>query len=689
MFGRRSKRGGGGTEGDLKLDELCINNIRLLGVEVVQEANSGHPGAPLGQSPMAYALFTKVMNYAPGTPQWFNRDRFVLSSGHGCALLYALMHLTGYDRPTMDDLKKFRQLDSVTAGHPENELLEGVEVSTGPLGQGISNAVGLAAAAAHMAARFNREGFNIISNFTYVICGDGCLQEGVSSEACSLAGHLKLGKLIVLYDDNNITIDGETGLSFTEDVGKRYEAYGWQVLRVEDGNKSDVSDIVQAVRKAQATTDKPTLIRVKTTIGFGATKQGTAKVHGSPLGWDDIKKLRESFGMDPDARFSVPGEVRSHLGAQRAKGEELVQKWEEQFEAYKEAHPGLAAELARRIVGDLPDGWESNLPVWKPEDKALATRKSSQVVLNAAAAAIPEVVGGSADLTPSNLTDFENAGNFQAQSPEGRYFHFGVREHGMTAIINGMAAYGGLIPFGATFLNFAGYALGAMRLSALSRFRVLFIMTHDSIGLGEDGPTHQPVGMLTTLRSIPNLYVFRPGDANEVSGSYKAAIKLKHSPSVLSLTRQNVPNLEHSSGDSVAKGAYIVFRVEGIPDVTLAATGSELSVAIEAAELLKESEGLNANVVSMPCFELFEEQSMEYKKEIFHKGVPVVSIEAAGSFGWQKYAHAHVAMDSFGKSGKGDELMKHFGFTKENLAAKAKLAVEKLGNNASWLVDTF
>mmetsp|Transcript_3989 Transcript_3989/g.6997 ORF Transcript_3989/g.6997 Transcript_3989/m.6997 type:complete len:686 (-) Transcript_3989:124-2181(-) len=682
MAGQEAKR----AKADPEVDEECIKNIRILSVEMVQQANSGHPGAPMGCAPMAYALFCKTMNYAPGTPKWFNRDRFVLSNGHACALLYSMLHLTGYERPTIEDIKQFRQLDSVTAGHPENHLLEGVEIATGPLGQGISNAVGFALGEAHLAAKYNKEGHDIIDNYTFVICGDGCLQEGVSSEAGSLAGHLKLGKLIVLYDDNQITIDGNTDVSFTEDVLKRYEAYGWQVLTVSDGDTYDVSAIVDAVEEAKACTDKPTLIKIKTTIGIGAAKEGTAGVHGAPLGWDDIKKVRTAYGMTPDDHFNVSDSVKEAMGAFRTRGEGLVKDWNDKMEAYRKAFPEEAAELERRIAGDLPEGWEDKLPAWKPEDKALATRQSSGQVLNACADAVVDIVGGSADLTGSNLTALKSSHDFQAATPDGRYIRFGVREHGMAAICNGLAAYGGFIPFGATFLNFAGYALGSMRLSALCELRVLYVMTHDSIGLGEDGPTHQPVGMLVTLRSIPNMHVFRPADANEVSGAYKAALKLNKSPSVFALTRQGLSNLEHSSADKVAQGGYVVHPVDGKPDLTFVATGSEVEIAIAAAKSLTK-DGIATSVVSMCCCELFDKTSEEYKKSVFESGVPVISVEAAGVIGWAKYSHYQIGMTTFGASGPIKELYKKFGFTEENLVAKGKAVFAKLGGKATWLVD--
>uniref|UniRef100_A0A7S2WU66 transketolase n=1 Tax=Mucochytrium quahogii TaxID=96639 RepID=A0A7S2WU66_9STRA len=668
------------------LDKDCVNQIRMLSAEMVQQAKSGHPGAPMGCAPMAYALYTRIMKYNPLNPKWANRDRFVLSNGHGCALLYSMLHLTGYAQPTMEDIKNFRQFGSVTAGHPESHLLPSIEVTTGPLGQGISNAVGLALGQSHLASIFNEEGHEILDNYTYVICGDGCLQEGVSSEACSLAGHWKLGKLICLWDDNSITIDGDTTISFTEDVLKRYEAYGWQTLYVENGNDTDTDNLVKAIEEAKACTDKPTLIKVKTTIGIGSEKEGTAKVHGAPLGWDEIKRVRKNFGMDPDAHFTVPKEVEEHMRQQVQLGAEAEKEWDAKFAAYKTAFPEKAAEFERRMKGELPSGWADALPKFTPADKALATRQSSAMVLNAIADKIPEIIGGSADLTGSNLTNLKNSFSYQADSEKGRYLHFGVREHGMAAVCNGLQAYGGIIPFCATFLNFVGYALGAMRISALAEQQVLYIMTHDSIGLGEDGPTHQPIGIVTACRAIPNMYTFRPADANEVSGSYKCALELKNAPSVLCFTRQGLPNLEHSSIDGVSKGAYIIYPSEKKPAVTFVSTGSEVSICIKAAQLLEKS-GIVASVVSMPCWKLFDKQSVEYKQSVFLEGVPVISVEALGTVGWEKYSHYQIGMTSFGASAPITALYDHFGFTPEKIEAKAKKVIKASSSRPfAWLV---
>eukprot|EP00036_Acanthoecidae_sp_10tr_P009575 CAMPEP_0182925032 /NCGR_PEP_ID=MMETSP0105_2-20130417/8088_1 /TAXON_ID=81532 ORGANISM="Acanthoeca-like sp., Strain 10tr" /NCGR_SAMPLE_ID=MMETSP0105_2 /ASSEMBLY_ACC=CAM_ASM_000205 /LENGTH=677 /DNA_ID=CAMNT_0025062865 /DNA_START=64 /DNA_END=2097 /DNA_ORIENTATION=+ len=667
----------------VEVAQKCINNIRLLSAETVQAAKSGHPGAPMGCAPMAHLLWSEVMDYCPDQPKWPSRDRFVLSNGHACALQYTMLHLTGY-AVSIEDLMAFRQVGSITPGHPEVGVTDGVEVSTGPLGQGISNAVGLAIAETNLAARFNKPEFNVVDNFTYVICGDGCLQEGVSSEACSLAGTLGLGKLIVLYDDNGIQIDGSTELAFTEDVAKRYEAYNWHVQIVEDGDTADMAALRAAVKAAQDVTDKPSLIKVKTTIGFGAAKQGTAGVHGAPIGDEDIAKLKKEWGFDPEKKFYVDPEVASLFKGCHAEGAKSFDAWNTLFSKYKEAFPADAAEFERAQAGELPEGWAAKLPTFTEADKPIATRKLSQAVLKELVPAIPELVGGSADLTPSNLTKVDgNSIDFSKDNRVGRYLRFGVREHAMCSIVNGIAAYGGFIPFASTFVVFAGYALGAMRLSALSHFRVLYIYTHDSIGLGEDGPTHQPIETLASLRSIPNFLVLRPADGNEVSGAYKLALENAHGPSFMAFSRQNVPHLAGSSAASVAQGAYVL---QEAPDfkVILVGTGTEVSLCVESAAALKAA-GTPARVVSMPCWSLFDAQSAEYRESVFPSGCPVVSVEAMTSLGWEKYAHAHIAMKTFGASGKGPDLMKHFGFTVDNVVDKATKLVEFYGGAAPSL----
>ncbi|KAJ3221271.1 Transketolase, partial [Clydaea vesicula] len=561
-----------------------------------------------------------------------------------------------------------------TPGHPEaNHGIEGIEVSTGPLGQGISNAVGLAIGEAHMAATFNREGFNIIDNYTYAICGDGCLQEGVAAEAVSVAGHLQLGKLIVLYDDNSITIDGDTALGFTEDVLKRFESYGWHTSKVDNGD-SDLGGLKKVIEEAKKVKNKPSLIKIKTTIGFGSKNQGEEKVHGAPLGAEDIKNVKVKFGLDPEKSFHVQDSVYEFFHQVSAKGTQAEKTWNTLFASYTKAHPELAAEFIRRQKGKLPDNLESILPRFTPEDAAQGSRKYSEMVLNKIADALPELVGGSADLTGSNLTRWKSATDFQAEATglgnyAGRYIRFGVREHGMAAICNGLAAYGGIllikfelikkfceigiIPFGATFFNFISYALGAVRLTALSRFRVLYIMTHDSIGLGEDGPTHQPIETLAGLRALPNILNFRPADGNEVSGSYLQALRHQHKPSVLILSRQNLPNLKGSAVEKVSLGAYVLEEQTdgGKLDLIIVATGSEVAIAVETAKLLFSKSQVRVRVVSMPCWELFEEQTQKYKESVFLEDIPVLSVEVLSGVGWEKYAHGSVDMKTFGSSG--------------------------------------
>ncbi|ORX99058.1 transketolase [Basidiobolus meristosporus CBS 931.73] len=659
------------------IDILSANTIRVLAADTVKKANSGHPGAPMGCAAMAHVLFTKFMKFNPKNPNWLTRDRFVLSNGHGCALQYVLLHLLGYN-VTMDDLKSFRQMDSICPGHPENFMTEGIEVTTGPLGQGIANAVGLAMAEANFAATFNREGFPIVDNYTYTILGDGCLQEGVSAEAASLAGHLKLGKLIALYDDNKIQIDGSTEVAFTEDVCQRFEAYGWHTLSVEDGDYG-FEAIEKAIAEAKKVTDKPTLIKIRTVIGCGSLLQGSEKVHGAPLSNDDLAQLKSKFGFDPAQSFFVPQEVKDFYSSVQKRGSQCEDEWNVLFEKYSAQYPELAQELKRRVLNELPAGWEDALPRYTPADPAVATRKLSEIALNKIAEAVPELVGGSADLTHSNLTRWKTAVDFQHESTglgsyAGRYIRFGVREHGMAAICNGIAAYGGFIPFCSTFLNFISYALGASRLSALSHLRVIYVMTHDSIGLGEDGPTHQPIETLASLRATPNTLVFRPADGNEVSGAYLAAIQNKHRPSVLALSRQNLPHLEGSSIENTLKGAYVLSDVPE-PEIVLVATGSEVSICVEAAKELAAS-GVKARIVSMPSMELFDQQELAYKESVFPRNVPVLSVEAMTTFGWGKYAHASIGMTTFGASAPAGQLYERFGITSAAIAQKSVKMIE-------------
>lgn len=594
------------------LEQLAINTIRFLAVDAVQKANSGHPGLPMGAAPMAYVLWQQFMKFNPRNPKWVDRDRFVLSAGHGCMLQYALLHLTGFD-VSLEDIKQFRQWGSKTPGHPENFETPGVEVTTGPLGQGVGNAVGLAIAEAHLAARFNKPGHTIVDHYTYVILGDGCNMEGVASEAASLAGHLQLGKLIMLYDSNHISIDGSTEIAFTEDVGKRYEAYGWHVQKVDDGNH-DLKGIAEAIQKAKEVTNKPSLIIVETTIGYGSpNKAGSESVHGAPLGPEEVKLTKQNLGWPLEPEFYIPDEVLAHFRQAIEKGAKAEAEWNERFAAYEKAYPEEAAEFKRIMAGELPVGWKEALaPI--AETGRESTRNLSKFCLNALAKAVPELLGGSADLAHSNMTYLKGIPEFQAGSYEGRNFRFGVREHGMGAIANGMALHGGLIPYDATFLIFTDYMRPAIRLSALSQVRVLHVMTHDSVALGEDGPTHQPIETLASLRAIPNLYVLRPADARETVGSYQVALEAKTTPSVLVFTRQAVNPVEGTSVEGVAKGAYVVVDAPN-PELILIATGSELELAVKAAAQLKQ-EGRAVRVVSMPCMELFEAQPQSYRDSV-------------------------------------------------------------------------
>ena len=657
------------------LNTLCVNSIRFLAVDGVNKSKSGHPGLPMGCAPMAYALWDRVLRHNPKNPKWFNRDRFVLSAGHGCMLLYALLHLSGYDSVTIEDIKQFRQWGSRTPGHPETFETAGVEVTTGPLGAGIANAVGLAIAEAHLAAKFNRPDCNLVDHYTYVIMGDGCNQEGISSEACSLAGHLKLGKLIALYDDNHITIDGNTEVSFTEDVMKRYEAYGWHVQHVADGN-TDVDGIQKAIEAAKAVTDRPSLIKVTTTIGYGSpNKSNTAGVHGAPLGEEEANLTREALGWTYGP-FEVPQESYDHWRHAIARGAAAEEAWNATLASYRKNYATEAALFERMLRGELPEGWDKCLPTFSPEDKGLATRQHSQNCLNAIAPHLPELIGGSADLTHSNLTDIKGEKSFQKGAEANRYLHFGVREHAMAAILNGLAYHGsGLVPYGGTFLVFADYMRGSMRLSALSELGVIYVLTHDSIGVGEDGPTHQPVETIPSLRAIPNMLVFRPGDGNETSGAYKVAINNRHRPSVLALSRQAMANQANSAIDKVALGGYILEDCSGSPELILIGTGTELDLCVQAAKQLT-ADGRKVRVVSMPCVELFLEQSAAYQEEVLPNAIRKrIVVEAAESFGWHKFIGLDgdsVTMNRFGASAPGGTCMKEFGFTVENVVAKSK-----------------
>ncbi|KAG7882107.1 hypothetical protein KL905_000399 [Ogataea polymorpha] len=653
----------------------AINTIRVLAADIVAKANSGHPGAPMGMAPAAHAVYTQ-MKFNPKNPHWINRDRFVLSNGHACALLYTLLHLFGYDL-TMDDLKSFRQINSKTPGHPEVGI-PGVEVTTGPLGQGISNAVGLAIAQANFAATYNKPGYTLSDNYTYCFFGDGCMMEGVASEAMSLAGHLQLGNLIAFYDDNKISIDGSTEVAFTEDVCGRLEKYGWDIFEVPDAD-TDVAAISEAIAKAKKT-NKPSCIRIRTTIGYGSLNAGSHSVHGAPLKKDDIIQLKEKWGFDPEKSFVVPQEVYDFYHKISEAGAAAEAEWNKLFEAYQKEFPKEGAELARRLRGELPEGWQNVLPTYQPGDAAVASRKLSEVCLGKLQAVLPELVGGSADLTPSNLTRWSGAIDFQPESTglgnySGKYLRFGVREHGMGAIINGISAYGANYKsFGATFLNFVSYASGALRLSALSHHPVIWVATHDSIGLGEDGPTHQPIETLAHFRAIPNLMVWRPADGNETSAAYIKAISSTKTPSVLALSRQNLPQLSGSSVEKALKGGYVVHEVDNAK-LILVATGSEVSLSIDAAKLLAEK-GIPTAVVSIPDFFTFDQQPADYKLSVLPDGVPIMSVEVMATSGWAKYAHAHFGLNRFGASGKTADVYKFFDFTPEGVAKRGEQTFE-------------
>ncbi|KAI0670608.1 transketolase [Trametes maxima] len=658
-------------------DNIAIATIRALAADVVGKANSGHPGAPMGMAPVAHVLFTRFFNANPKSSKWFNRDRFVLSNGHACALQYILLHLLGY-KLSLDDLKQFRQIGSLTPGHPEAGHTDGIEVTTGPLGQGFANGVGLAIAQAHLGATFNKDGFNLIDNYTYVFTGDGCLMEGVASEAASLAGHLQLGNLIAIYDDNHISIDGDTAVAFTEDVEKRFQAYGWQTLHVDNGD-SDLEGIYNAIAEARKEKNKPTLVRLRTTIGFGSKQQGTHGVHGAPLKADDIQALKTKFGLPADQSFYIPKETYDIYHAVAARGAKLEATWNNLLSSYGQKYPTEYAELTRRIAGKLPDGWEKSLPVYKASDAAQASRKLSEIVLSAIVPVLPELIGGSADLTGSNLTRTKTMVDFQPENTglgnyKGTYIRYGVREHGMGAIANGLHAYGGIIPFVATFMNFVSYAAGAVRLSALSKHQVIWVATHDSIGLGEDGPTHQPIETAVHLRAIPNLDFWRPADGNETSAAYHSALTRRHTPSILSLSRQNLPNLEGSTIERALRGGYVVHEVAG-EALTIVSTGSEVSIALEAAQALN-AEGVKTRVVSLPCWSIFDLQPAEYKLSVLRSGAPILAVEALSTLGWQKYSHEAFGLTGWGASGPYKKVYEKFGLTGPNIANVGKKVVD-------------
>ena len=677
---------------NVDLDRRCIDTVRFLSVDAIENANSGHPGMPLGAATMAYVLWTRYLRHNPSDPGWLNRDRFVLSAGHASSLLYALLHLTGYDL-SLAEIKAFRQLGSKTPGHPESTVTPGVDVTTGPLGQGIGNAVGEAIAEVHLAARYNRPGHTIVDHHTYAIAGDGDLMEGISAEACAIAGHLGLGKLIVLYDANSISLAGSTNLSFTEAVFKRFEAQDWHVQQVDDGQ--DIIALSEAFDAAKADTTHPSLIIVRTIIGNGAPhKQGTFEAHGGPLGAEELATAKERSGWPVEPLFYTPEDVLTHFRSALDRGKQCQREWQQQLSVYSTKYPDLCAEFTRRMKGELRDGWDENLPAFPPDDAGLATRKASEAVLQVMAASIPELVGGSADLNPCTYTWLKGYGDLQSPTREandtqgavgevwgyaGRNLHYGVREHAMGAIANGMASHGGFIPYTATFLSFADYMRAPIRLAALSKSRVVFVFTHDSIMVGEDGPTHQPIEQVMNLRVVPNLVVIRPADANEVSVAWKVAVQNATGPTTLIFSRQKLPILDRSryaSAEGLTRGGYILWESSvRVPDLIIIGTGSEVQLAVQAGEDLS-AEGINVRVVSLPSWELFDRQAQEYRESVLPASVRArIAIEAGIVIGWEHYVGLDgttVGMTGFGASAPGPILCEHFGFTKENVITQAK-----------------
>jgi transketolase len=662
----------------VSIDQLSIDTIRLLSVDMVQKANSGHPGLPMGAAPMAYVLWSKFLRFNPQDPKWPNRDRFVLSAGHGSALLYSMLHLYGYDL-RMDEIKEFRQPGSRTPGHPESNVTPGIEVTTGPLGQGFANAVGMAMAEAHLGAMYNKPGHEgVQDHYTYAIVSDGDLMEGIAAEAASLAGHLQLGKLIFLYDDNDISLDGPTSLAYTEDPMKRFDAYGWHTSQVKDGNNLD--EIEAAIKAAQEVKDKPSIISIKTIIGFGSPLAGTNKAHGSPLGPDNVKKAKEFFGWDPEATFVVPDEVYEHLRGPGQKGAELQKEWDAKFKEYEASFPSEAEQFHISFNGNLPEGWDKDLPVYTPADGKLATRQASGKALTAIKKAVPFMFGGSADLASSNEMDKSGDDSFQPGHYERSNIWFGVREHAMGGIMNGIAHHAGLRTYGGTFLTFSDYMRGAIRLTALAESASTFVFTHDSIGLGEDGPTHQPIEQVTSLRTVPNIVVLRPGDANETTEAWRIAMNTPKSPVCLILSRQGWLPFDQSvltpAAGNVQKGAYVLSEAQGgKPELILIGTGSEVPLALEAQKVL-QAEGTATRVVSMPSWELFEHQDKAYREQVLPRNVRKrVSIEAGSPIGWAKYVTdegASISMNRFGESAPADYLLKEFGFTVDNVVKVAK-----------------
>lgn len=660
-----------------QVDTLSINAIRTLSIDAIEKANSGHPGMPMGAAPMAYTLWTRYMNHNPKNPEWFNRDRFVLSAGHGSMLLYSLLHLSGYD-VSMDDLKEFRQWGSKTPGHPEYGHTPGVDATTGPLGQGISMAVGMAMAERHLAAVYNKENYELVNHFTYSICGDGDLMEGVSAEAASLAGHLKLGKLVVLYDSNDISLDGDLDRSFSESIAQRFQSYGWQYIRVEDGN--NIEEVAKALEEARSDETRPTMIEVRTIIGYGSpNKSGKSDVHGAPLGEVELKATKEAYQWTFEEDFHVPSEVYDQFKKYTVEnGEKKEKEWNDLFQSYKNEYPELGGQLETAMKGALIEGWDKDLPVYE-EGKSLASRASSGEALNAIAKNLPYFIGGSADLAGSNKTTIKGVGDFTPESFEGRNIWFGVREFAMGAAMNGMALHGGLKIFGGTFFVFSDYLRPAIRLAALMKLPVTYVFTHDSIAVGEDGPTHEPIEQLSSLRAMPNLDVIRPADGNETAAAWKLAVESTDKPTALVLTRQNLPTLKGTNEkayEGVSKGAYVVSPANTEnPDVLLLASGSEVSLAVDAQKAL-ESEGIHASVVSMPSWHRFELQSKEYKESVIPKSVKKrLGIEMGSSLGWHRYTGDEgdvLAIDQFGASAPGEKIMEEYGFSVANVVARVK-----------------
>lgn len=664
------------------IHQLSINTIRFLSVDAVQKANSGHPGMPMGCAPIAYRVYTKFMKHNPENPDWKNRDRFILSAGHGSMLLYSILHLCGY-KISLDDIKNFRQWKSITAGHPEFGLAPGVETTTGPLGQGFANAVGMAIAQEYLGSLFNKPDVKILDHFIYGICSDGDLMEGISHEAASLAGHLKLGKIIFFYDDNGITIDGKTSLAFSEDIKKRFEAYNWQVLNIDDVN--DLGQIDDAVESAQKEKHKPSLIITKTHIGFGSpNKQDSAASHGAPLGEEEVKLTKKNLGWSENKYFYIPEEVSGHFSKMKNTFSNYENEWNKLFETYKKKYPVDAEQFVKIFKNDFGDEWKQFLPAFNKYDEKIATRSASGKVLNAVSSKLPTLIGGSADLSESNNTLINGQSIFTSENYSGRNIYFGIREHAMAGIVNGMSLYGGVIPYCGTFLIFSDYMRPSIRLASLMKLRTIYVFTHDSIGLGEDGPTHQPVEQLAVLRAIPGVVVIRPADANETVEAWKVATTHKESPVALALTRQKVPVLDRSkmsSAENLSKGAYILVQSEKNLEVILMASGSEVSLAVEAFDLLR-SEGISARVVSFPSWELFDAQSDEYKESVLPKSIKArVSIEAGIKQGWEKYIGDYgeaISIEKFGASAPYEVLFKEYGFTKEAVVASVKRVLGKV-----------